>query len=163
MISFELIVPERRVLLKPKLQRPVMTSSHCIHSGFTQKSSLPWIPAVLQVYVSVCSSWSATKPSQNNTKPWKPSFILNEYFHLSKLGAILTMVCVYMVWVMCVCTYIQWKLLLFFYNICIYLSSDISNSTSNIPFYLVLYSWQEPRLHFYFSKQISVVYIYMEQ
>lgn len=71
MIFFELTIQERRVLLKPKLQDTAMTSYHCIHSGFTQKSSLPWIPAVLQVYVSVCSSWSTTKPSQNNTKPSK--------------------------------------------------------------------------------------------
>jgi len=53
---------------------------------------LAWIPAVLRAYVSLCSSCGTAEPSQNNTKPWKPSLILIKYFHLSGLHAILTVV-----------------------------------------------------------------------
>lgn len=61
--------------------------------------------------------------------PEKPSIILIKYFHLSRLGAYINhSVCV--AWVMFAWTCTQHNLKLFCYNMCIYLSSDISTLTT---------------------------------
>ena len=98
LISFELTIQDRRVLLKSKLRHTVMTSYHYPHSGLIQKYRCACLGFRLcsKAYTSLCFSWSTPEPSQNNTKPWKPSLILIKYFHLSRLGAILMMLSVWL-------------------------------------------------------------------